>query len=160
MRELTEIDGTPLFSPDPRPRYADIRAEHIEPAVRRVLSEQSARLQDLSSVATPGTAWLKSLESVYEAVNHVWSPVSHLNAVNSSPALRDAYNACIPVITDFYTDLGQNAELYKRFVALRDSGDLDDPVVRQIVRLGRMSVYTSLPWNQSLSPPQRCLGHA
>lgn len=136
MRELSEIDGNPLFSPDPRPRYADIRAEHIEPAVRRVLDEQSARLNHLSSVEHPDVEWLKSLESVYEAISHVWSPVSHLNAVNSSPALRDAYNACIPVITDFYTDLGQNAALYQRFVALRDTGDIDDAVVRQIVRLG------------------------
>ncbi|MGD8324971.1 MAG: M3 family metallopeptidase, partial [Gammaproteobacteria bacterium] len=136
MREPTEFDGNPLLDPRPRPRYADIRPEHIEPAVRHVIAEQSAQIEALGAVANPDVTWLESLEGVYEAVNHVWSPVSHLNAVNSSAALRDAYNACIPLITEFYTDLGHNRALYERFVALRDSGEDFDPVVRQIVRLG------------------------
>jgi oligopeptidase A len=136
MRELTEFDGNPLRDPESRPRYADIRPEHIEPAVRHVLAEQSAQLETLSGAENPDVAWLKTLENVYEAVNHVWSPVAHLNAVNSSPELRDAYNACIPLITEFYTDLGQNRPLYERFVALHEAGKDSDPVVRQIVRLG------------------------
>lgn len=136
MRELTEIDGNPLLDPEPCPRYADIRSEHVEPAVKRVIAEQSAQLKELSTAADPDVSWLEALEAVYEAVNHVWSPVSHLNAVDSSPALRDAYNACIPVITDFYTDLGQNRELYKRFVELSEQTALEDPVVQQIIRLG------------------------
>jgi len=136
MRELTEIDGNPLLDPGLRPRYADIRPEHVEPAVRRIISEQSAQLDALSTAQNPDVAWLAALEAVYEAVNHVWSPVSHLNAVNSSGELRDAYNSCIPLITNFYTDLGQNRALYDRFATLRDNGDATDPVVRQIVRLG------------------------
>ena len=99
MRELTEIDGNPLLDPGLRPRYADIRPEHVEPAVRRIISEQSAQLDALSAAQIPDVAWLAALEAVYEAVNHVWSPVSHLNAVNSSGELRDAYNSCIPLIT-------------------------------------------------------------
>jgi oligopeptidase A len=136
MREPTEFDGNPLLDPQPRPRYADIRAEHIEPAVRHVIEAQSAQLAALGEATVPDVDWLADLESVYEAVSQVWSPVSHLNAVSSSPALREAYNACIPLITDFYTDLGQNRALYERFVALRESAEDQDAVVRQIVRLG------------------------
>jgi oligopeptidase A len=136
MREPTEFDENPLLDREPRPRYADVRPEHIEPAVRHVIAEQSAQLDALGTADNPDVAWLAALESVYEAVSQVWSPVSHLNAVNSSSALRDAYNTCIPLITDFYTDLGHNHELYERFVALHDAGSETDPVVRQIVRLG------------------------
>jgi oligopeptidase A len=136
MREPTEFDGNPLLDPQPRPRYAEIRPEHIEPAVRHVIEAQSAQLATLGAVADPDVSWLESLEAVYEAVNHVWSPVSHLNAVSSSPALREAYNACIPLITDFYTDLGQNHDIYERFVALQEASADQDEVVRQIVRLG------------------------
>ncbi len=136
MREPTEFDGNPLLDPQPRPRYAEIRPEHIEPAVRHVIQAQSAQLEALGQAAEPDVEWLELLESVYEAVSHVWGPVSHLNAVSSSPALREAYNACIPLITDFYTDLGQNRALYERFVALQSATDDQDAVVRQIVRLG------------------------
>jgi oligopeptidase A len=136
MREPTEFDGNPLLDPGSPPRYADILPEHIEPAVRQVIAEQTAQLETLSSAEHPDVAWLQALESVYESINKVWSPVSHLNAVNSSTPLRDAYNACIPLITDFYTDLGQNRALYERFVALRDAGVATDPVIAQIVRLG------------------------
>ncbi len=136
MSELTEFDGNPLLEPQPRPRYAAIRPEHIEPAVRHVIEAQSAQLEALGATAEPDVDWLAALESVYEAVSHVWSPVSHLNAVSSSPALREAYNACIPLITDFYTDLGQNRALYERFVALQTDADDHDAVVRQILRLG------------------------
>jgi oligopeptidase A len=73
---------------------------------------------------------------VYEAVNRVWSPVSHLNSVKSSPELREAYNACIPLITEFYTDLGQNRALYEQFLALQKSLPNADTTIAQIIRLG------------------------
>ncbi|HMB73433.1 MAG TPA: M3 family metallopeptidase [Gammaproteobacteria bacterium] len=136
MPEPTDIDRNPLLDTHGLPRFADIRPEHIEPAVRHVIGAQTARLAELSAVDNPNVEWLEALESVYEAVNLVWSPVAHLNAVDSSPALRDAYNACIPLITDFYTDLGQNRALYERFAALHEAHTDLEPVVRQIVRLG------------------------
>jgi oligopeptidase A len=136
MSQGQDIDANPLLRNDPLPAYADISPPDIEPALRHVLATQRARLAELERAAAPDVAWLQALEGVYEAVNQVWSPVSHLNAVDSSPALRDVYNACIPLITDFYTDVGQNRALYERFVKLRERNDIDDPVVRQIVRLG------------------------
>ena len=136
MTELTDIDGNPLLDQEGLPRYCDMRAEHIEPAVRHVIAAQTAQIERLAAAQHPDVDWLEALESVYESVNRVWSPVSHLNAVSSSPPLREAYNACIPLITDFYTDLGQNRALYERFVMLQNHADTLDPVVQQIVRLG------------------------
>jgi oligopeptidase A len=136
MTQSTDINANPLLRSDPLPAYSAIKPAHIEPALGHVLTAQRAKLAELEQVAVPDAAWLQALEDVYEAVNQVWSPISHLNAVDSSPALREAYNACIPLVTDFYTDLGQNRALYDRFLLLRERNDIGDPVVRQIVRLG------------------------
>jgi len=136
MSELTEIENNPLLATDGLPRFAEILPEHVEPAVRHVLAQQRAQIEKLGAARSPDIGWLETLESVYEAVGRVWGPVAHLNAVSSSPSLRDAYNACIPLITEFYTDLGQNRALYERFVALRSRGSDFDPVINQIIRLG------------------------
>jgi oligopeptidase A len=136
MSELTETENNPLLATHGLPRFAEIRPEHVEPAVRHVLAEQKAQLDALGVARHPDITWLETLESVYEAVGRVWGPVAHLNAVDSSPSLRDAYNACIPLITEFYTDLGHNRALYERFVALRSRGADFDAVVNQLIRLG------------------------
>jgi oligopeptidase A len=46
--------------------------------------------------------------------------VQHLNAVVNTPELRDAYNANLPKIVEFYTDLAQDLRLYAKYRALRD----------------------------------------
>ena len=56
-----------------------------------------------------------------ERLSRAWGPVGHLNAVMNSPELREAYNATLPVITQYYAELGQNHALYERFKALRNS---------------------------------------
>src|SRR5690606_12967396 len=48
-----------------------------------------------------------------------WGQVGHLNAVMNSPELREAYNAVLPKITQYYTELGQHEGLYRRFKTLR-----------------------------------------
>jgi oligopeptidase A len=70
-------------------------------------------------VDRPTLGWLEDLELMHETLHRVWSPVSHLNAVLSSPALREAYNECLPLVTEFDTELGQNERLYRHFDTLR-----------------------------------------
>jgi oligopeptidase A len=55
------------------------------------------------------------LEILSDQLHRVWAPVSHLNAVTSSPELRAAYNACLPVLARYETELGQNERLYKLY---------------------------------------------
>ncbi len=49
-----------------------------------------------------------------DRLNRIWSPVRHLNAVMDSEALRAAYNACLPKLSAYATEMGQN-----RFRAIR-----------------------------------------
>ena len=49
-------------------------------------------------------------------LSRVWSPVSHLQSVLDSAGWRDAYNASLPLMTEYGTELSQNQALQEAFV--------------------------------------------
>jgi oligopeptidase A len=126
MTEATEEN--PLLAPGPLPAFTAIRPEHVEPAVRQVLADQRASLTVVEGVREPTLSWLRDLERINTEIHRVWGPVSHLNSVVSSPALRDSFNRCLPLITEFGTELGQNEALYERFGALQRKVTAREPV--------------------------------
>src|SRR5262245_7240805 len=126
-------DGNPLLAPGALPAFTAIRPEHVEPAVRQVLEDQRAALAVAERVAEPTLGWLRELERINTEIHRVWGPVSHLNSVVSSPALRDAFNRCLPLITEFGTELAQNETLYRHFSALQASVGAGKPVERQLI---------------------------
>ena len=64
------------------------------------------------------------LDVATEKLGRAWGAVSHLNAVADTPELRAAYNAALPVITEFYTRLGADEALYAKYKAI-DVGTLN-----------------------------------
>jgi oligopeptidase A len=102
----------PLLLRNPLPRFGAIRAEHVLPAITWLLERNRAQLDAL--LAAP-VATFKSLIEPLEDSQHelacVWSQISHLNAVMNAPALREAYTACLPLLSAWQTDLAQNEAL-------------------------------------------------
>jgi oligopeptidase A len=125
--------GNPLLAPHTLPAFSTIKPEHVEPAVRELLAAQRRALAAAEGVAVPDLDWLRGLERIYTEFDRVWGPVSHLNAVLSSPPLRDAFNRCLPLITEFYTELGQNERLYGHFNTLHARVGAEQPVERQLI---------------------------
>jgi oligopeptidase A len=106
----------PLLGRGPLPPFAAILPEHVEPAIRSVLAENRARIGELAALAEPTFATLvEPLEDMQHRLTRVWSPVNHLNAVLNSPGLRAAYNACLPLLTEYHTDLAQSEPLYRGY---------------------------------------------
>ena len=132
--QLSDHDDNPLLAAGGLPRFAAIRPEHVEPAVEQLLRTQRDALDGLRGVEEPTTDWLKAFEKIHESVHRVWGPVSHLNSVVSSPELRDAYNHCLPLITEFETELAQDAVLHRRFSALDEHIGSADGTEAQVVR--------------------------
>jgi oligopeptidase A len=130
----TPEPDNPLLAPTALPDFGAIRPEHVEPAVREVLAAQRRALTAAEAVATPDLDWLRGLEQINSRIHRVWGPVAHLNSVLSSPPLRDAYNRCLPLVTEFSTELGQNETLYKLFGALDQRVTPAQPVERQLVK--------------------------
>jgi len=125
----------PLLGQDPLPRFVQIRPEHVEPAMRELLTRSRVRLGELAALPAPTFATLiEPLEELQHGITRTWSPVSHLNAVLNSAALRAGYNACLPLLSAYQTDLAQSEPLFRAFrtIAERDAAGLA-PVQRRVI---------------------------
>jgi oligopeptidase A len=113
----------PLLDFKGLPRFAEIKPEHVAPAIEQLLAENRALIARLLSDSAPPTwqNFVAPMEDANERVSRAWGPVGHLNAVMNSPELREVYNATLPKITQYYAELGQNLALFVKFKALRNS---------------------------------------
>src|SRR5882672_6211993 len=118
----------PLLDFSGLPRYGSIRPEHVAPAIDELLAQNRALIVTLSAEDAPASwdAFAAPLEGANERLGRAWGVVAHLHAVDDNPAIRDAYNANLPKVTRYYTDLAQNLGLYGKFKTLRASEDFGD----------------------------------
>ncbi|HEX6930441.1 MAG TPA: M3 family metallopeptidase, partial [Gammaproteobacteria bacterium] len=113
----------PLLEADGLPDFAAILPEHVEPAIDSLLAENRSAIASLLQQPHPFT-WsnlVEPLEALEERLSRAWSPVSHLNAVANTPALRAAYNACLPKLSEYNTELGHNRALFDAYRSVRES---------------------------------------
>src|SRR5579885_423344 len=129
------VMDNPLLAEEPLPPFPRIRPEHVEPGVREVLSRARARIGEIAARETPTFATVvEPLEELHHRVARAWSPVSHLNAVLNSEALRTAYNTCLPLLSAYQTDLAQSEPLYRAYRAIEErEGAALDPVQRRVL---------------------------
>ena len=113
----------PLLDFSGLPRFAEIKPEHVAPAIDQLLAENRTLIARLLSDSAPPTwqSFIVPMEDANERLSRAWGPVGHLNAVMNSPELREVYNATLPIITQYYAELGQNLALFDKFKALRNS---------------------------------------
>src|SRR4051812_25169942 len=98
----------PLLDFSGLPRFGELKPEHVAPAMEALLAEGRAVSAAIANAAPTWDAFVAPLEDVNERIGRAWGQVSHLHAVLDSPALREAYNASLPKITQYWTELGQN----------------------------------------------------
>src|SRR6185437_6362627 len=131
-----EIDmENPLLGQDSLPPFAQIRPEHVEPGVRQLLERGRTRIGEIAALANPTFATVvEPLEELQHRVSRAWSPVSHLNAVLNSEALRVGYNACLPLLSAYQTDLSQSEPLYRAYRTIAEQqGPSLGPVQRRVL---------------------------
>ena len=117
----------PLLDFSGLPRFAEIKPEHVAPAIEQLLAENRALVARLLADDAP-PIWddfVLPMEDANERLSRAWGPVGHLNAVMNSTPLREVYTATLPKITQYYAELGQNLALFGKFKALRDSAEFE-----------------------------------
>jgi oligopeptidase A len=116
--------NNPLLQAFDLPPYSAIRPEHVEPAVDSILAESRAAMTRLLAQQSGTPTWdglVLTLDELGARLSQAWSPVSHLNAVCNSPELRTAYEACLPKLSEYWTEIGQNQPLFQAYQALAES---------------------------------------
>jgi len=125
--------SNPMLQSHLLPPFSQIQPADIEPAVDQMLAENRQAIADLlENLDTPDwDSFVEPLEAMHDRLSQAWSPVSHMNSVVNSDELRDAYNACLPKLSQYWTELGQHKGLYDAFLAIRNSAGFDDLSVPQ-----------------------------
>lgn len=122
--------SNPLLQPvsaNALPLFSQIKAKHAQPAMEQLLASNRERINTLLAAINSGetpVSWdalVTPMEAWDDELSQAWSPVSHMNSVVNSNELRDAYNACLPLLSTYSTEMGQNQDLYKAYKKLADS---------------------------------------
>lgn len=115
--------SNPLLENHLLPPFSQISPEQVEPAIDQILADNRKQIESLLSSDGPFN-WetlAAPLEALDDRLSRAWSPVSHMNSVVSSDELRAAYNNCLPKLTAYSTEMGQNRALYEAWKSLHDS---------------------------------------
>jgi len=111
----------PLLSMTGLPPFSKIKPEHVEPAVDALIASNRQLVEQLiHDVSKPGWEnFIQPIEEADDRLNRAWAPVGHMNSVVNSDELRKAYNACLPKLSDYATEMGQNENLYQAYHVIR-----------------------------------------
>lgn len=130
--------NNPLLINATLPLFSQIKPEHVEPAIDALLAEARAVVEKQLQTRK-NYSWQKliqPLDDIENKLHKAWSPVSHLNAVLNSEELRAAYNACLPKLSDYGTEMGQNKALFNAYRMIAKSTEFAsfDAAQQKIIR--------------------------
>ncbi len=111
----------PLLDFSGLPRFAELEPRHVSPAVEQLLADGRSTIERVIAAPVTWDAFVAPLEDANERIGRAWGQVAHLHAVLDSPELREAYNANLPKITQYWTELGQNQHLFEKYKQLATS---------------------------------------
>jgi oligopeptidase A len=113
----------PLQEHHTLPPFSRIEPAHVEPAIRQLIEHNKQAIEDLLQQQNK-YAWenlLQPIEQLEDELAQAWSPVSHLNSVCNTDAMREAYNACLPLLSEYGTWMGQHSQLCNAYQSIADS---------------------------------------
>ncbi|MDH5927369.1 oligopeptidase A [Vibrio lentus] len=115
--------SNPLLTFTDLPPFSQIKPEHVKPAVEQVIEECRNKIEQVLEGNT-SPSWdnlVAPIEEVDDRLGRIWSPVSHMNSVMNSDELRDAYESCLPVLSEYGTWVGQHKGLFEAYKAIKAS---------------------------------------
>ncbi|WP_251976348.1 oligopeptidase A [Salinicola avicenniae] len=118
------MSNNPLLAHHTLPPFEAIRPEHVVPAIEQIIADNRQATDALAQQQTVTWETLAApLEELDDRLSQAWSPVSHLNSTMNNEALREAYQQCLGMLSEYSTWVGQNTALFEAFERLRHSDD-------------------------------------
>lgn len=124
--------SNPLLNIKGLPPFSQIQPEHIQPAIEKLIQDCRDTIEQV--LAQPTLSWenfILPLSESGDKLTRAWSPISHLNSVKNSPELREAYQACLPLLSEYSTWVGQHKGLYNAYLSLKNSPKFADYSIAQ-----------------------------
>ncbi len=128
--------SNPLLEMAKLPLFSQIKPADVEPAIDELLRinrQQIAKLLEGES----DYSWknlVEPIELLEDRLSRAWSPVSHMNSVVNSEGLREAYNACLPKLSEYGTEMGQNEELFRAYKYVAENDQSLDAAQQKVMQ--------------------------
>jgi len=119
---MNEIHNSALQRTEKLPLFSDIQVDQIIPVVTQTIKDNRELIEKLLA-ELPTFDWENFVNVIDEADDHLsklWSPVSHMNAVVSNDALREAHDSCLPLFAEYGTFIGQHQGLYQAYLSIAE----------------------------------------
>ncbi|MCW8333111.1 oligopeptidase A [Vibrio paucivorans] len=117
--------SNPLLSFTDLPPFSEIKPEHVKPAVEKAIADCRAKIEQVLEGNTQ-PSWdnlIAPIEEVDDRLSRIWSPVSHMNSVVNSDELREAYESCLPLLSEYGTWVGQHKGLFEAYKSIKASDE-------------------------------------
>ncbi|MDN3700563.1 oligopeptidase A [Vibrio artabrorum] len=115
--------SNPLLTFTDLPPFSQIKPEHVKPAVEQVIEACRNKIEQVLEGNT-SPSWdnlVAPIEEVDDRLSRIWSPVSHMNSVVNSDELREAYESCLPLLSEYGTWVGQHKGLFEAYKEIKAS---------------------------------------
>lgn len=132
---IGHLMNNPLINLPALPAFSAIKAEHVAPALDSILQENRDQVAALlASEQSPSwEALIEPISLLNNRLERAWSPVSHLNSVMNSDALRETYSNSLPKLSAYGTEMGQNQTLCAAYQHIADNADTLDAGQRRVI---------------------------
>ncbi|GHW71172.1 Oligopeptidase A [Vibrio cholerae] len=117
--------SNPLLTFTDLPPFSAIKPEHVKPAVEQAIADCRHTI-DKVLAENPQPSWesvIAPIEEVDDRLSRIWSPVSHMNSVVNSDELREAYESCLPLLSEYSTWVGQHKGLFEAYKTIKESAE-------------------------------------
>ncbi|PLX66262.1 MAG: peptidase M3 [Denitrovibrio sp.] len=97
--------------------FVNYRTDILENAVEELTNILDTNRNSINELLNKTNKTYKSfirpLMSLDTAISEFFTPIGHLNFVNNSDQTQEVYNASMPLLTEYSTQIGQNNEIYE-----------------------------------------------
>jgi len=109
---------------DELPMFSQVEPTDIKPTIEAAIADCKAVIEKVvAAKASNFNDLVQAIDEVDTELSNLWSPISHMNSVVSNDELREAHDACLPLLSEYGTWVGQNQGLYECYQALADSAE-------------------------------------
>ena len=119
----------------PVPQFDQITLAELKQKIESCIAEGQKFLNELTETPDSAQEQLAILEHVDTLENNMseaWGILSHLNAVKNNAETREVYQALLPGLSEYYTQLGQHTALYQTYQHVHDAPVFTDlPTAQQ-----------------------------
>lgn len=129
--------SNPLLQKQGLPRFSQIQPEHVVPAMEHLLKENRTQIAHLIETSQPYTwdNFIQPLNELNDRLNKLWAPVSHLHHVVDSESLREVYNQCLPMLSEYRSEIGHNKGMYAAYQAIAEHSHVSlNPIQRKVIQ--------------------------